>query len=83
MPPIRLLKNNIDLWCADEETILTDFVHSDLFTRQMDEKIKLALFISYDEPRGLGSTVLSGREFNHLWDVYTINKGRLLSDCKH
>ena len=76
--PIRLLKNNIDLWNADEETILTDFVHSDLFTRRMDEKAKLALFISYDEPRGLGSTILSGKEFNRLWDVYTMKKGELL-----
>ena len=78
MPPIRLLKNNVDLWNADEETILTDFVHSDLFTRRMDEKAKLALFISYDEPRGLGSTILSGKEFNRLWDVYTMKKGELL-----
>lgn len=79
MPPIRLLKNNIDLWTADEETILTDFVHSDMFGRRMDEKAKLALFISLGEPRGLNSTILSGREFNRLWDVYTMKKGELIT----
>ena len=80
---MKLLKNNIDIWNADEEMILTDFVHSDVFSRCMDEKIKLALFISLGEPRGLNSTILSGKEFDQLWDVYTINKGRLLSGCNY
>jgi len=44
----------------------------------MDEKAKLALFISLDEPRGLNSTILSGKEFNKLFDVYTQIKGELL-----
>lgn len=77
--PIRLLRDNKFLWNADEETILIDFVHSDLFEQQMDEKVKLALFISYDEPRGYGSTFLSGREFNKLFDVYTMKKGELMN----
>jgi len=76
--PIRLLRDNKFLWNADEETILTDFVHSDVFSRRMDEKAKLALFISLDEPRGLNSTILSGKEFNKLFDVYTQIKGELL-----
>ena len=78
MPPIRLLRDNKYLWEADEETILTDFVHSDVFNRRMDERAKLALFISLDEPRGMQSTIAYGKEFNRLWDVYTLNKGRLL-----
>lgn len=75
---MRLLRNNWEMWNADEETILNEFVRSDLFKRPMDEKIKLVLFISYEPPRGLGSTFVSGKEFNRLFDVYTMKKGELL-----
>lgn len=76
---MKLVKDNNDLWYATEERILSDFVQSEVFQKSMDEKVKLALFISYETPRGLGSTFLSGKEFEKLYDVYKMKKAGLLA----
>lgn len=75
---IKLLRDNRIMWEADEEQILNEFVHSDVFTEPRDEEVKLALFISYGAPRGLQSTPLRGTDFNKLYDIYTMVKGTLL-----
>jgi len=78
---MKLLRNNRVLFDMDEEQILNEFVRSDIFAEprtSCDEKTKLALFISYNEPRGLQSTPLRGKDFDKLFDVYTLVKGTLL-----
>ena len=69
-----LFKDNVP-WCKDENEILNEFCRSDLFTqRNLDESARLALFVAYDPPRGLGSAIISGPQFNKLVNYYEMNK---------
>ena len=62
------------LYDKDQDSILYEFVKSDIYINySRDEKVKLALFIAFDKPNGLGSTFY-GYQFNKLWDYWCANK---------
>lgn len=69
------LNNQLDgLYYKDDDDILYEFAKSELYQdHTRDEKVRLALFIAYDPPKGLGSTFL-GFQFNKLWDYWCANK---------
>lgn len=63
---------------ADVDVILTGFAQSEVYQdKTRDEKIRLALFIAFDEPNGLQSSFL-GHQFNKLWDFWCENKFKFI-----
>lgn len=73
---MRLFQNNNvnQIWEKDEDELLQEFANSDVYKDHgRDEKIRLALFIAFEPPNGLGSTFL-GHQFNKLWDKWLSHK---------
>lgn len=72
-----LLKNNVitEMWGKEDDELLREFAKSDIYKDySRDEKVRLALFISFEEPRGLQSTIVYWNQFNKLWDYWCANK---------
>jgi hypothetical protein len=64
-------------WQISDGEVLHRFVKSEFYKDDTrDIEVRLALFISADEPRGLQSTY-SLRAFNELFELYCINKHKL------
>jgi hypothetical protein len=73
---MTLFKNNAvnDAWYIEEDALLQMFANSEVYQdKSRDEKLRLALFICYNEPRGLQCTFY-GYQFNKLWDYWCGNK---------
>ena len=73
---MTLFKNNVvtNVWYIEEDALLQMFANSEVYQdKSREEKVRLALFICYNEPNGLQSTFY-GYQFNKLWDYWTLNK---------
>lgn len=65
--------NKVQFELPDEE-VLYRFAGSEVRrNKQLDEEVRFALFLAYDEPAGLQSTSVK-EEFNRVWDLWTENK---------
>jgi hypothetical protein len=66
----KLLFNRKTLIDVDDNKILQGFAKSHIIKDYSDspEEVRLALFVAFDEPVGLGSTFRSSKEFNKLFD---------------
>lgn len=66
---MNLILNNVS-YEKHEDDILQDFANSEIFNEKtLDEKVRLALFISYQKPNGLNSRI-DTQQFNDLWDYW-------------
>lgn len=76
----KLLFNRRKLIEVDDERILRGFANSYVRKEYNDspEEVRLALFVAFDEPVGLGSTFRSSKEFNALFDKWCTEKNKLI-----
>ncbi|MBK8609109.1 MAG: hypothetical protein IPL84_03980 [Chitinophagaceae bacterium] len=72
---ILIKHNKVDeSFVKSDDEILQEFANSAVYQdKSRDEKVRLALFISYAEPNGLDSTFY-GHQFNKLWDYWCERK---------
>lgn len=72
----KLLLNRRKLIEVDADKILQGFANSNIRKEYSDspEEVRLALFVAFDEPVGLGSTFPNAREFNNLFNNWCKNK---------
>ena len=61
---------------VDADIILEGFAKSQIIKDYNDhpEDVRLALYVAWDIPIGLGSTFPSSKEFNKLYKNWTVNK---------
>lgn len=77
---MKLIRDNdiSKIFEMDEDEILQQFANSEICKdKTRGEKIRLALFIAYDEPNGLQSTFY-GHQFEKLWDNWCANKHKFI-----
>lgn len=73
---MTLFKNNqLDsAFVIDDDEVLRGFANSEIYQdKSRDEKVRLAFYLSFDEPNGLQST-FHGCQFNKLYDNWCMNK---------
>lgn len=69
-----LYRNNKVQFELPDEEVMYRFAGSEVYrNKQLDEDVRFALFLAYDEPAGLQSTSAKD-EFNRVWDLWTANK---------